>query len=512
MQMYLDPDDKKIMITSHLGKSLRWNVSTYNRIDMEGYTDNFREINRFLNTRTDVQQQYIFDVLGEIRELFDEIMPFNVLQGELTELVTKLYAYITLDELVFYINYKATISYPTDLKESYGLSDVNRSRTYLKHEYQGLVLIVLALRIMVPIWGEYMNTNDGRVGSQFKHYRALHIMYNTPLMNSPQMMRLREYVDTNIVGSKDRSNAVLAGISTEELPEYILADLLVRGISTKSLDATPQGSSIITQVYAHVKRSVRDVVRRFHPTEEKFRGGDNEREDRSSQLEQYKKTQSVSIGDIEMHKLSLTQYEDLLLQIDPTMDLAKLTECQVAIKTRPRLAIEKHNSLLVQWVVAGAGGSLPNGEEEMINEPRCVPELNYLEMLGLIAATQALLWHWGFLDLALIVTSSIDREQMAMATGSRTQASRSTMNILNEIYPYQQTNKSPSNNKNLAHLAVDEYEKHLRNRYLKPKVPRGLKDHFESTKTTHGWLCPNDILTQLTNLLAHIHHTLKEKI
>lgn len=501
MQMYLDPDDKKIMITSHQGKSIRWNVSTYNRIDMEGYTDNFREINRFLTTRTDVQQQQIFEVLGEIRELFDEIMPFNVLQGELTELVAKLYAHISLDELEFYINYKATINYPTDLKESYGLSDVNRSRTYLKHEYQGLVLIVLALRIMVPIWGEYMNTNDGRVGSQFKHYRALHIMYSTPLMHSPQMTRLREYVDTNIIGSKDRSNAVLAGISTEELPEYILADLLVRGISTKSLDATPQGSSIITQVYAHVKRSVRDVVRRFHPTEEKFRGGDNEREDRSSQLEQYKKTQSVSIGDIEMHKFSLTQYEDLLLKIDPSMDLSKLAECQAVIKSRPKLVIENHNILLVQWVIAAAPAE----------EPRCVPELNYLEMLGLIAATQAILWHWGFLDLALIVTSAIDREQMAMTTGSRTQASRSTMNILNEVYPYQQTNKSPSNNKNLAHLAVDEYEKHLRNRYLKPKVPRGLKEYYESNASSHGWLCPNDILTQLTNMLAFIHHTLKEK-
>lgn len=506
MQMHLAPDDKKIMVTSHLGKEIRWNVTTYNRIDMEGYTDNFREINRFLGTRTDVQQQNIYETLVEIRELFDEIMPFKVLQGELMHLVTKLYAYISLDEMEMYISYKATIVYPNDLKESYGLSDVNRSRTYLKHEYRGLVLIVLALRIMVPIWGEYMHNNDGRVGSQFKHYKALHILYDTPLMSSPQMMRLREYVDTNIIGARDRSNAVLAGISTEELPEYILADLLVRGISTKSLDATPQGSSIITQVYAHVKRSVRDVVRRFDPTEEKFRPGDGEREDRSSQLEQYKKTQSVSIGDIEIHKHFLTQYEDLILKIDPTMDMNKFVECQASIKTRTRLNIDKHNSLLVQWVISSL-----NGRDSTFMDPRFIPELNYLEMLGLIAATQALLWHWGFIDLALIVASNIDREQIAMTTGSRTQASRNTMNILNEVYPYQQTNKSPSNNKNLAHLAVDEYEKHLRNRYLKARVPRELKEYYEANSTAHGWLCPNNILTQLTDMLVYIHHTLKEK-
>lgn len=501
MQMHLDPDDKKIMVTSHLGKEIRWNVTTYNRIDMEGYTDNFREINRFLGTRTAVQQQNIYETLLEIREVLDEIMPFNVLQGELIHLVTKLYSYITLDEMEMYISYKATITYPSDLKESYGLSDVNRSRTYLKHEYRGLVLIVLALRIMVPIWGVYMHDNDGRVGSQFKHYKALHLLHNTPLMNSPQMARLRDYVDTNIIGARDRSNAVLAGISTEELPEYILADLLVRGISTKSLDATPQGSSIITQVYAHVKRSVRDVVRRFDPTEEKFRSGDGEQEDRSSQLEQYKKTQSVSIGDIEMHKYFLTQYEDLIVKIDPSIDMNKLVECQLAMKNRSRLVIDKHNSLLVQWVVASTG----------VVEPRCVPELNYLEMLGLIAVTQALLWHWGFIDLALIVSSNIDRDQIAITTGSRTQASRNTMNILNEVYPYQQTNKSPSNNKNLAHLAVDEYEKNLRNRYLKARVPRELKEYYEANSTAHGWLCPNNVLTQLTDMLAYIHHTLKEK-
>jgi hypothetical protein len=50
---------------------------------------------------------------------------------------------------------------------------------------------------------------------------------------------------------------------------------------------------------------------------------DKEGEDNSSKLEQYKNVQSVSIGDIEIHKYFITRSQDLALSVDKTLDLEK---------------------------------------------------------------------------------------------------------------------------------------------------------------------------------------------
>src|SRR5699024_5263625 len=106
----------------------------------------------------------------------------------------------------------------------------------LKHEYKGLVLLVLGTRLMIPIWGEYLTLNLKRLGG-FKEYRALKLLSNTEIIQCDEMMRLREYVDTTGISKNDRDNAVIRGTSSEELSEYLLAILVVRELSIGAIDA-----------------------------------------------------------------------------------------------------------------------------------------------------------------------------------------------------------------------------------------------------------------------------------
>lgn len=498
MMISLSLDSKEVLEVTHLGKTIRWDISNYGRTKMVKDGEDFREINNFLNTLEPARQQNIFDVYLKIKDVFNTVMHFQEMQAELTKLTTELYGYFNLDEMRHYIAFHAKVIYPDVLKEEYDVNDTNKARTYLKHEYPGLVLLVLATRPMIPIWGEYLILNLKRLRG-LKEYLAMKLMVNTEVLYCDEMLRLRDYVETTGISKNDRDNAIIRGISSEELPEYILATLVVRELSIGSIDASKEGTrSIITNVFARVRNAVRDISRRPSQIQEKFRLDDVEGEDKSSRLEQYKNVQSVSVGDIEIHKFFVNQHTELALKVDPTLDLDKLKNCFALTRRMGSFDIGKHNVLLVQWVLSRKAPA------------RVISELTDSELLGAMAVTQALLWHWGFLDLALIVTSALDTERMSMAAISRKQAKKNTTQLLNELYPYQTNTASKSNSKNCTHRAADEYEKSIRNHFLLAKVPTGLKSYHEEVSVNGDWICPNDLLTQLTDMIVYVHKDLKE--
>lgn len=499
MQMSLSARNKEILEITHMGKTIEWDISNFGRTKMVKDEEDFREINAFYAMMEPARQQNIYDVYLKIKDLFSVVMNFNESQRELTSLVSELYGYVSLDELRHYVAFHAKVIYPDVLKEEYDVNDTNQARTYLKREYSGLVLLVLATRLMIPIWGEYLNLNLKRL-SGFKEYLAMKLLASTEVLYCDEMIRLRQYVDTTGITKNDRDNAVIRGISSEELPDYILAILVVRELSIGAIDASKEGSrSIITNVFARVRNSVRDISRRPTQIQEKFRLDDVEGEDKSSRLEQYKNVQSVSIGDIEIHKFFVNQYRELALKVDPTLDMDKLKACLTLTRRLGTFNIDNHNLLLVQWVLSR---KVP---------ARVIRELTASELLGAMAVTQALLWHWGYLDLALLVTSALDTERMPMTNSSRKQAKKQTTLILNELFPYQTNTASKSNSKNCAHRSADEFEKAVRSHFLLARVPTGLKAYHEEQTVNGDWMCPNDLLTQLTDLFVHVHKTMKEQ-
>lgn len=498
MQLNLHPRHREIMQTSHMGKTIDWNIESYVRTKMVKREEDFKEINRFLASLSLNHQQGIFNVLSDIKDIFGVVMEFSEMQNALTNKVTELYSFIPMEEIRYYVKTKARVIYPGDLRDAYSPADTNRAKTYLKDEYKGLVVLVLALRLMIPVWGEYLKLNIKRTGT-FKEYLAMRLLSGTELMYCKEMQRLESYVASTGLSKNDRDNAAIRGISSEELPLYLLAILVVRELSIGSIDAEADGrGSIITNVYARVKNSIKDISRSSSPIRDKFRNETNgEDADKSSRLEQYKNVEGTSTGDIEIHKYFVNQSEDLALKVDPTLELSKLEDCLTLTLKMGSFDIEDHNVLLVQWVLC------------RVVPARAIKELNAHELLKAMGVTQALLWHWGYLDLALLVTTRIDNSRMPIMNASRKQAKKVTTDLINQAFPYHIKTSSKSNSRNPAHRAADEYEKTIRNSFLVPQVPQGLKGYFKEISVNGDWTCPNDLLTQLTDMFAHVHVTLK---
>ena len=63
----------------------------------------------------------------------------------------------------------------------------------------------------------------------------------------------------------------------------------------------------------------------------------------------------------------------------------------------------------------------------------------------------------------------------------------------------------------MAHKAADDYAKSLQSYYLIASYPEGLREYYSSVEVNGLWMCPVNLLPQLTDLIAHIRSTLKTK-
>jgi hypothetical protein len=116
--------------------------------------------------------------------------------------------------------------------------------------------------------------------------------------------------------------------------------------------------------------------------------------------------------------------ENMARYIDPTIDLAKLHQCLSAIAEQEMMGITDMHRLLCQWTCASAISA------------RAIDNLQKASILRVIACTQALLWHWGMYDLALVVSATPVNGDMSMGTDVDRRISPDKIQKMIDLYPY----------------------------------------------------------------------------
>ena len=115
----------------------------------------FDEINAYIETLDFVTQHAIFKIYSDIRALRDDILviPFSTQQRETTTYVKDLYNLLDLDRLAKFILRDNYIARPANLlaRDSAEAreANLNENINYYMEDYDGLIVLVLALRPMV---------------------------------------------------------------------------------------------------------------------------------------------------------------------------------------------------------------------------------------------------------------------------------------------------------------------------------------------------------------------------
>lgn len=453
-------DKTTLRIVNDEGQELQWSVSVFSRTRYSDVVDAFRDINGYWAGLNANRRRRIFDIYKEARELITEYNSFEgvdniamdtgVLTASLIKIVERLYKEMPLEEIEKWLRLYGGVVYPnTGLRTEHDPDDPMPDRTYLVKDYTKLVLLTTALRAMVPIWGEYISIIEKTTGTLYKEYIALRLLSRSSIIEYDAFDRLRRYIECSITRDTDTTAAVLSGLSTREIPEWLLAVVIVRRISVGEVDASEDSGNIITNIYGFVTSTLKDLNKKFGGIKEKWAATTSDDGEEGSKLETYRPRQTISTGDTMLFNIGAEDVENLVYKIDPSVPDAMIDKYIKASNKLHNLQVAKAQMDICAWVL----GDLP----KQVLSPNAVESLHQTALIGALVATQILLAHWGFSELSVLITAEgrVPNSNEATLISSQKAIPSSTIDRLNYHYPYTISTGPSSRKPNTAYSAIN---------------------------------------------------------
>lgn len=500
---------------SHGADSQVWEMRAYSRVkDKESDSPMeaiFDEINAYWATLSAERQRMLWDVylmIGQVLDLgYDQIAISKQLRG----LVKQLYMLMPLDEIRHFVNFKTNVRLPMNLRDMYSPDDPYPPvRTYLRSDYMELVVLTVALRPMVPIWGRFIAVTQKETGT-YKEMAAMALLHDSPMIGCAPMERLQNYVEHTVsatVPPNSMNTAVLAMLGSSELPTWVLAQTLVRRLAVTDVSAPTDAKGLISNIYLFITNALRSIDRRFDPllggrTGIKKRPSEQgDEETNSSIAENYKIIQRVSDGTIVVSQVWTENVRRMAKAIDPTIPKKMTDVCLSAAMELERSPPGQHAVVFAQYVF---------GSRRALS-PGAVPTLDKLATIRTLAITQAALWHWGFHDLANLTTASamqLPQDEMVVSVDTRGRISKELMDELQEIYKHSKQGRTKQHTvrqTNVGSVGIDLLCEMMVGYDWQLNSPPDLLA-LASNVQHRRMMVPPDIRNQLARLIIHLNAT-----
>lgn len=384
---------------SHKGESIRWQTPTYIRVKITGSGDPFAEINAFWEWSGAKVQDQVWSILSDIKHDMENIVePYHIARHTTAHL-RRLYEVMTLDRMHTWLMTVGGLYFP-ERKVIPKPPDVARApnNKYYTDDYANLAAISLALRPMIAVWGEYIeNGGQGNGSDMYKEIEAKELLNGTAVMQWPDKEPALDKVERYVAGiARDKKVSLTTlwkGMGTTEIPDWLLSLVMVRRLTIVPLTEVGESHSLIANVH-HYASSKMDPDSRNNANRVNKKNPDKEgrdEDDKTSVMEEYKVKQKISDGDVVTFEIATENPALLARKVDSTIDLDLLKTCMDCIDSMNNVEISDHQVRLTQWVMAKA------------YSPRALAYIGKRPVIRLMATAQALLWHWGYHNLALLL-------------------------------------------------------------------------------------------------------------
>ena len=466
------------VVTEHAGEEIVWNANNYAQQTISELPELFTCINEYWARLPMQRQGRIFALYKEIYDVTLSVSDMRRLTDKLRPLVASLLAEHSPEEIYWYLKLPGNMVMPATLRDN--LAENHRSeRTYLRDEYMGLAMIAMLLRTMVPVWGEFCNQQNA--AGDRREVQAVKLLDGSGLLERPEMVKLRTLVEVLVKEEQVPLAALLSVVGSEDMGGWLFAQTLVRRVAIGEISRMDQTVNIVSNVHKHVTSSMAQLERRYGGrVAHKYGSGDSsEREDNSSNIEAHKEMSVVAPGELELDAVFTNDITSMALKVDPSIDLEKLRHCIEAIERaryNSALALERHQDVLAQWCMAYTVTGEPVLSVESI---RYLRENHY----KVLCVTQALLWHWGFPNLAMLVcVGARERTDNDFVNSEqRTRIPKDIAAKLQQLFPYYkgvpQTGVVGTENskENAGHQAIENFCKYLNNKLWVDLNPPALR-------------------------------------
>lgn len=432
------------MTVEHGGMSHKWSISAFSlksifdRDDM--ITHMFSHINRYWQTRSQEDQLAIFSIYVQMREAFDSPAKTEYLTAQLQDCLQRLYELHKFDHVENWVKFSSKIYIPgsdyldVDFVEN---DDKNhtRAKTYTINDYIGLVSMIVLLRLMVPIWGEYVAVTASYYSTNHKEFNAMLLLENASIMTSEPMMKLINYVKERSP-EEGNNTAIIEMVSSEQYPYWIAGLLIVRRLCLADIRGEVDPSAVLVR---HISRHVHERIKRTDnsfggvikpKTDSNLKGSE---ENQISLVEGYKIKPELTEGDIGTIRHYVRDPYRVAQQLMPGIDNNEVKQALKSFQLLKDQDFKDSQIMLLQWMI------------DPVIPARGVDFLNNATIAKLLCVCQAVLWAQGHEMMAALATS-IEQTSFGMSassdTGTKGRLTKEITDDIHAMYPFQRRTRA----------------------------------------------------------------------
>lgn len=485
----------------HKGDALLFSISVFGRVSFQNI-DVFEHINKYWADLPEERQDRIFKIYKEILFIFDNVWVKTDLTDALTSKVKELMDMHNLEDMQTWISFKSDIRIPENFTIDYEHSidnNTSRAKTYIKSDYVKLVTLSMALRCMIPIWGEYVSNTRQDSGTQFKEYYAFQLMNTSEIMHSPAIDKLKTFVEATVGDDKNDPNITLKGISSEDFGYWLLSLVCIRRLCVGDIRGIDPNVDICKFIYKFIIQKLRNSDNNFENVvkEKTFDDRGPDGENKISSLERYKIKTNISLGEIVELEYSIRNIVDvahkLTSKLDPYLLERSLHTSQALMNQR----LLDPQMTLLRWVF------------KPVISPKGLMYISKPLIVQAIGAMEAVLWARGHKYLALLCSAhpiTSENEMVVSPVPSNKRVPPELLEELDKLYPFKavtSSKKAGSKEHNLATRSIDIVRENLVMFSWRPTAHESMLHEVLGNMNRKVPIKP-DIVTDLTRLVIEL--------
>jgi hypothetical protein len=402
----------------------------------DGELEIFEEINDFIATLSEAKQEKLFNLYGRLESAIasygDPTLKEDTrLTDVLDDIAVKIYEIVKFEDLRAFITTYRKITFPSELTVGYETTDKIthsfKQKTYLKDEYMDLTAVILGLRCMIPIWGSFLPISKVEDGSKWKEYRAYALLDNTSIKATPVFDRLETYIKANTKEEDYELAVVFNHLSGEEIPAYLMALAVIRKLSVAPLSHVNPSDHLMKVVYNYVCSPKNKTQNIFGDNIKRKTDDEGMANDSNGSVwDIFKMKESISTGELVIFEDYVNNFMEAAQAIDGDVDIDRLKECVKYATAISNYDYKDSQITITIWVLS------------TVIAPCVVEMFDRKTLLTGTGIAQAILWKWGFVQLAALLTAEpikLEKGQIH-SVPPRVDINDENMRRLDIIYPY----------------------------------------------------------------------------
>lgn len=460
-------------ILTHGDLSIEWHIQRVKKItaraDAQSEGDQTladelcHHINGFWAYMPVEKQAQIFDCYREIYSIMERVYIPGFLIKELRPVVTRLLNHHQLSDALQWLAFFGNYQMPPNIEEQFvtnepkainandqsdqpeylkqmgaaaksnedlaaSLKPKFQEKTYIVPEYRELIAMVLVLRTMIPVWGEFIRRTEKETGNHHNTYYAYGLITDSDLSKSSAANKLRIYTERNIRADQITMAAQMVGLGEEIYPEWLFASTLVKRVCVGDISWRQQGSHLVANIFHFISQQYRQadgLSFGMSVREKRFEGPDRNLEHSASRLESYRLMEDIPIGDIAVVEKYLSNYQAVAKQLYANIDLELLELFRSTSHVLNSEPISAPQMEILQWVMAP------------VVSPRALLRTIKHTVIGVLPIAQTVLWQEGHRDLAILLSATVSNtERLGGNNYHMDSVSQEKLDKIEFHYPY----------------------------------------------------------------------------